>query len=640
MKYRFPLTVFLILSMVSVLGCKTTDVAPNSQHDVTFPYMETDHEWDKKYSDAPYVFLLADNITEVQEDFSYTENIHLVMKIQNEDGMKVGEFPLNYDNSREEIKDIQAFVLTADGRKIGYSSIQDRTTQQGFAVYSDNKVKIITFPNVLIGSIIDIRYKLHHLKPIIENEFFETYYFTSQYPIKYSRRIFIAPNNMPLTIKNSDTSIEPEIVHSDKTIRYTWQAAYKNKIENENFMPPFTELSEQVSISTVADWKRLSKYGWSLFEKNLKSSSELKEAVQKIKSEIKDKRDQVQAVLEYIQNNFRYVSLNIDYHNYEPHSTDRVFYNKYGDCKDQTVLAIEMLSEIGVVAYPALISTYSDLSLRENLTPMLNYFDHVILGIEFENKINYTDLLIKGYKFWEIPSAWSGTNALLLKPGGDSFHQLTFADMKDMTTYIRQKTFLNDDASASGVFSLTFDRSTTSQLRVLMKSMTDSENKRWLSMFAAKIIPGSVITETKAVNLNETYMNLEIQIQFKQKNWAELINDMLVFGVGMADREPAFSALTRQNPIVFRQSTATEIENEYLIPEGYEVVTLPEDLAVESDFAYYKKSYRSEGQRILEKVLSGYKRSYLPANRYQDIEKYYDNLIPLTRKRVAIRKKA
>jgi len=445
---------------------------------------------------------------------------------------------------------------------------------------------------------------------------------------------------MPLTIKYSNTSIEPKVQHFAKTVRYTWDAAYRDKVLNEEFMPYYSEISEKVSLSTVADWKRLSKYGWSLFEKNLKPSPELKEAVLEIKSRVSDRKEQVQAVLEYIQKNFRYVSLNIDYHNYEPHPSGQVFYNKYGDCKDQTILAMTMLAELGITAYPALLSTHSDLTLRENLTPMLDYFDHVILGIEFDDKINFTDILLKGNKFWETPSAWSGTNVLLLTPDGDTFHQVPIADEKTVTTYLSQKISVNEDASAAGVLSATLDRLVTTGIRELLKGMTDTDNKRWLSMFATNLVPGGTITENKVVNLDETYANIEFLIQYKQNNWAESIDDMLVFGVGAADRGSLFSAETRHNPIEFRRASSVFVENEYIIPEGYEIVTMPDDLSLETDFAYYKRHYVAEGRKIIENVLSGTRRVYLPAEQYHEVKKYYDDLVPLTKKRIAIRKKS
>jgi len=173
MRSRFFIIALLLISFLGIAGCATTG-GPGLRSDVAFPYMETGNEWNKRYGDEPYVFLLSDDIMEVKEDFSYTEDAHLVIKIQKEEGKKIGEFPLPYDSSREKIEGIQAYVLTPDGRKLKYSAIQENSFQQGFAVYSDYKVKTITFPNVLIGSMIDIRFRLHHLIPKMEGEFFET----------------------------------------------------------------------------------------------------------------------------------------------------------------------------------------------------------------------------------------------------------------------------------------------------------------------------------------------------------------------------------------------------------------------------------------------------------------------------------
>ena len=105
----------------------------------------------------------------------------------------------------------------------------------------------------------------------------------------------------------------------------------------------------------------------------------------------------------------------------------------------------------------------------------------------------------------------------------------------------------------------------------------------------------------------------------------------------MPSRQPIFSTKSRINPIEFRRSSGYEFVNEYEIPADFEVVNLPEDIKVETDFAYYSRTYRVDGAKVIEQVFSGYKRAFLPPERYEEVKNYFDDITAQTKKRVAIK---
>jgi len=270
--------------------------------------------------------------------------------------------------------------------------------------------------------------------------------------------------------------------------------------------------------------------------------------------------------------------------------------------------------------------------------PMLTYFDHVVLRIEYDGKIQYADLLLKNYKLGEVPLPWSGANGLLLKPGGSSFVALPIAEKGLATSYIYHKVSLDGDGSASGVVSVTFNRDATGWLRKSLKGMSKSDQERWLSAFATTRLRGGIISENSILNLDKAYTNLKVVIRYEQKNWADSVDNMMVFGLGTLDRPPSFTSQTRKNAILFKRNILFEIENEYLIPEGYQIVRLPENFDVETDFAFFKRSYEVAKGSILEKISQGQKRSNISQKRYQEIRDYFDNLVASTKNRIAIRK--
>ncbi len=73
--------------------------------------------WEQKNADQPYIALVSEYQTTLESDWSYEETYHARVKIQKEAGKELGQWPIYYNKSREEITDIQAHVETPDGHQ-------------------------------------------------------------------------------------------------------------------------------------------------------------------------------------------------------------------------------------------------------------------------------------------------------------------------------------------------------------------------------------------------------------------------------------------------------------------------------------------------------------------------------------------
>src|SRR3990167_7127833 len=89
-----------------------------------------------------------------------------------------------------------------------------------------------------------------------------------------------------------------------------------------------------VEFSSIKSWKDVSHWYYALARKNLKITPDIEAVAQKAVAGKVAFKDKARAIVEYIQDNFRYVSMSLGPYSLEPHPTDQVFKNKYGDCKD------------------------------------------------------------------------------------------------------------------------------------------------------------------------------------------------------------------------------------------------------------------------------------------------------------------
>lgn len=594
--------------------------------------------WEEKHKSEPYVMLLKDYVIKINKDYSVTETFHKRAKVQNEAGKSLGEISINYDKSREEISNVEAYTITAEGKKLGYEKIQDLNSAEGFAIYSDGRKKVITMANVVEGSIVEWKSTKVIKKPVIENHYYDHFHFTNSYPTKEMKYKIIAPKELKLFFKKQNTAIDPKVEIVGEDAVYTWEARNSDKVDEEEFMPREEDVHQIVWISTLTDWKQLSDWMWSLYMKHLKVSPEIKDKVKELAGGKDTVLEKVQAIIEYLRSDFRYVSMNIDLHNYEPHPAKEIFSNKYGDCKDLTLLAMTMLSEIGVKAWPVISSGNVELE-RERLSPMPFYFDHVFLFIEIQGKQYFTDVLLKGYGLNEVPAYLSENKVFVVNEQGGFFAELPSSKTDELTTAMDQRTIIRNDGTAFIDMNLVFSKDASISMRERFKKISAETKGKFFEAMETALIAGGKIQARNWENIDKSSDKIIFKAKFEHKNWVQYMDRMMIFGLPQIQRGTIFSASKRKHPFVFFSGDVSKSTYTYTFPSDYEVRELPKKISLETPFSSYSREYSIKGNEVMAQETSAIKRSKMPPEEYQNVKNFYDELASMTNGKVVIQKR-
>jgi len=637
MKERLMACILIAIGFLGHVSSNTPLYALDSiEYESTF-FDESIPAWDEKYKDEPVVWLLKEHFLELNEDFSYTEETHIVIKIQNEEGKRAGNITVSYDRETDIIEYLQAYTITPEGKQIKCTQITDRNAYERYGVVSENRVKLLTMPQVVAGSLLVIKHRIFHKKSKIENNFFLSFPITSVLPIKIARVKLVAPVNMKLNFKNQHTDIQPEIDHADNKVIYLWEVKGKETILPEDNMPNISEVCQMISVSSLTSWAQLADLNWDLFNKNIIVSKEMKTKIEEITSKDDSVREKIRSIIEYIQDEYRYVSMSMDSHHYEPHPSDEVFLNKYGDCKDQTVLALAMLRELGIKVYPALFSYTFDPDFEKRL-PMPLYFNHVILCIEHEDAKHYTDILRKGFYFDETSYTISGGYVLVLNGNGGVLDRVPSSNPN---TYLRSTDFtveIDEDGLAIFNGSLTIPRIISTQMRNTYLNNTEEEREKWLSSLDTSLSSGGVMLERKLNNMDAPYKNIKIDVKYERKDFIKVANDMMIFGMGQINT-PRLPSIERKYPIIFTGNTRSENKIDFKIPDGFEVLNLPQNIHYDTEFSSFSRTYQPDGPSIKVADIFEIKAARLPSEAYKEVREFFSNVRNSTNDTIIIKKK-
>lgn len=178
------------------------------------------------------------------------------------------------------------------------------------------------------------------------------------------------------------------LIGKDQVI--VWRASAIRALPPHGFLPDDVITDPLFSLTTMADWQDVDRWATGRMRiKEQKLSPALFETLPfaRAKASIDEK---VRAVAQFLQSDIRYEGGELGRHGYLPRRPDDVFTSQYGDCKDQVMLALAMLRQMNVKAYPALVRTMRP-AMVNVVAPSRAAFDHVIVHIPSAKSAQWFD---------------------------------------------------------------------------------------------------------------------------------------------------------------------------------------------------------------------------------------------------------
>lgn len=257
--------------------------------------------------------------------------------------------------------------------------------------YQDRKDLLFSLPNVRKGSIIEFQYRYTDTKKIIPNQWFDSFsmnWWEGRAAGQGVRSDAIANTELSITAPKKMTFYSNDLTNLNIFQKreeknglqiLTWKGKNLPKIELQDSIPREDSRSTQLRASTMASWQQVARWANELAKPHVVTDANLDKLINSISKTAITPEEKTKAVYQAIQEKVRYVFAHVGRGGYEPHNAFEVLTNGYGDCKDQTILAVTMLRKLGIKADPALVLTRSRGLPDMKITSV--GFDHMIVHI-------------------------------------------------------------------------------------------------------------------------------------------------------------------------------------------------------------------------------------------------------------------
>ncbi len=292
---------------------------------------------------------------------------HYATTILNEAGNDYADYNSYYDKFTS-INYISGTLYDADGKAVKHmktKDMKDESTYDGYSLMGDLRKKKFDFYSR------DYPYTVEYEEEDDKNGIFSLDYWMPQenqyIAVEYSKLTVITPQSLPFRYKQLNYPGDPVITQAGDKKVYTWEIKNVSAKVKEPFAPSWKELVTSVSVAptdfkiggysgNMNNWGNFGMFINSLLQGRDQLPDALRQKIHELTDTIKNPEEKVNTLYRFLQENTRYISVQLGIGGWQPFDANYVYNNKYGDCKALSNFMVSMLKEAGIKADYVLIS--------------------------------------------------------------------------------------------------------------------------------------------------------------------------------------------------------------------------------------------------------------------------------------------
>ncbi|AMQ55150.1 DUF3857 domain-containing protein [Algoriphagus sanaruensis] len=354
---------------------------------LSFPLIDLGDTVEVKKNAPIYSVLEEEKTVTVLADYTVKEVSEKTITVLSQEGLRHARVVLFYDNLVS-IKDFELEMIEPlTGKTIKKARLRDMSdyASNSTSFLLDNRYKFYEPSSPRYPVIIKIRTE------ILKNN---NFYYSDWYPINYlhqkvtkSSLDFVYPTELGLKFKEVNLEAKTKTEVADGITTNTWQVEDLEVLTpsyDQDKLPKLLLAPVKFSIGEfqgeMNDWAGLGMWQSKLNAGRGQLPEDFQQQILQMIQDLDTPYEKIEVLYEYLQRNFRYVSIQLGIGGWQTMTAQEVLENKYGDCKALTNLMKSMLEVAGIPSFYTLVYAGVDEEDIEVDLPS-NQFNHVILQV-------------------------------------------------------------------------------------------------------------------------------------------------------------------------------------------------------------------------------------------------------------------
>jgi len=420
-------------------------------------------------------------------------------------------------------------------------------------------------------------------------------------------------------------------------------------VKGEQLAPSFSKIMPQLNVmlenfnyegykGSIKNWKDV---GLWMHTNLLKGRDGIpagtKEQVKSLVNGVTDDLEKAKIVYKYVQDNTRYISVQVGVGGIQPISAINVDRVKYGDCKGLSNYTKGLLNAVGVPAFYTHVEAGKNKIDFDEDFPSLAAGNHVILAIPYGSNYYWIDCTSKIHPFGFIGDFTDDRKVLIMKPEG--------GELVKTKSYIDKENYQKTEA----IYTISKEGGIAGDITINTKGiqydnrfyLEDRKNEDiikhykqyWNTINNLKIINHEFSNDREKVIFNE-------KIKIEAVNYGIISGDRILFAVNAFNKNANVPNRYRNRKLPFEIQRGYLDEDDFLIkiPENYVVEAMPETKNIETEFGMYKilVELQEDQKSILYKRSLLLKKGVYPKEKYADYRSFKKEIASLDNSKIVL----
>ncbi|MBO0322714.1 DUF3857 domain-containing protein [Muricauda sp. CAU 1633] len=513
-----------------------------------------------------------------------------------------------YDKSTK-ITDLEARILNKHGeeiKKIKKKDFIDQSAVDGGTLYSDSRVLYLRYTPT------DYPYTVEFTKEYTtpNTAFAPSWNFLDGYRVSTEKSEFAFSMECGIPFRHKESNFESypiELNATDTEISYV--GTNLEAIETEPLSPSFVEFAPNVKIAldrfhlegvdgSAKNWEE---FGQWINDELISGRDYLDPGtiakVQQLVQNVDDPQEKIRKVYEYVQDNTRYISVQLGIGGWMPISAEEVDRVKYGDCKGLTNYTKALLKAVGIESYyTVLFAGRHKRDFDTEFTSMQG--NHAFLNVPVDGKELWLECTSQITPVNHLGMFTDDRNVLKITPtGGEIVRTRTYTDEENYQL-TKAEYFTEANGSVKGKVRIV-SKGTQYDQKFRQPSKTKLEQEEFYKSYWSYINNLSL----GEINFNNDKKEISFleEVDINAENYLSNTDGKLLFAPNLGNRNTHIPerSRNRERELVISRGYLDEDEFTIHLPKDYKVETLLEPILLETKFGSYEVKLESKEPEVL-----------------------------------------
>ena len=576
----------------------------------------------------------------------------VVYTILNENGEKYAAMVVGYDKLRK-VSFFDGTLYDANGkvlRKAKTKDIKDYSAVQDISLFDDNRVKVLDFTNQFYPYTVEFETEVKYNNTYMQPDW--TPQSDEKLSVENSSYTFVAPADYNIRFKAFNYERQPSSTTQKNKQLKTWSVSNVAPIKKPFASPKWNELTPCVYFAPSdfemegykgngSTWQDLGKFALALNEGRDKLPDEVIQKTTAIIKDAKDEKEKIKLLYNFLQQNTRYISIQLGIGGLQPFEASFVAKKGYGDCKALSNYMYSLLKSAGIKSHYTLVRAGRDIDDKYVMEDFpSDQFNHIILCVPLSKDTIWLECTSQTEAAGYMGDFTGNRKALLITEDGGKLVSTPHYGIKENTLERTIKGKINGDGTLIMNVVTNYKAIQQDDKSALINQLSKDKVKKYLQEDLE--LSTYEVANFKYDQKKDILPEVDEQLDVVVEHYATITGKRIFIipnilgrgGMKLSDEGE------RRVDFVLGNEFHNEENYEIEIPEGYELEAIPQDISIKTKFGSYSCTTRLNGNKIIYHRVREQFSGRFPATDQKELARFLEDIYKADRAKMVLVKKA